>query len=389
MSSGRPPHPKKRLALLFGYTGTGYSGLQLNPGARTIESVLLEALTQAGVVWSVNAVDPSGKLDWQRACRTDKGVHATGNVLSFKGHLVGGTPDNERWDGSMATQLVNSHLPTDQIRVFDIVRVTNSFDAHRQCDSRFYEYLLPTAVLADASLAEFCASVPVNEHSNSSNDGDGDDNGNVGFQPLTDKEMSLYRHFRITQDKLEALNAALAAYCGTHSFYNFTVGKTPDDPSVQRFIRSFAVVGESFVDSGDDIEWIRLRVHGASFMLHQIRKMVGLVILAIRFNLDGPGLVRMALSSNGRINVPKAPSVGLYLDKAVFDGYNRYLRSTSAPGVPDIPLDLARYEAQRETLKRELVYPAIFGPGVIAFAHWLEGLQSHFYEFGYLMNFKK
>lgn len=40
---------------------------------------------------------------------------------------------------------INSHLP-EQIRVWDIIRTLGSFNCYQQCDSRKYEYLLPTHV---------------------------------------------------------------------------------------------------------------------------------------------------------------------------------------------------------------------------------------------------
>lgn len=46
--------------------------------------------------------------------------------------------------------------------------------------------------------------------------------------------------------------------------------------SAKRHIVSFEVFGKPFLQS--DWEYVELRVKGQSFMIHQIRKMVGLVI---------------------------------------------------------------------------------------------------------------
>lgn len=49
----------------------------------TIESVLFDALCKTGAVSTSNAVDPK-KVQLMRAARTDKGVHASCNLVSLK-----------------------------------------------------------------------------------------------------------------------------------------------------------------------------------------------------------------------------------------------------------------------------------------------------------------
>ena len=54
-----------------------------NPGANTIELHLQQALFKAG------AIDPRNmerlqKISWMRCARTDKGVHAVGQIVSAK-----------------------------------------------------------------------------------------------------------------------------------------------------------------------------------------------------------------------------------------------------------------------------------------------------------------
>jgi tRNA pseudouridine38-40 synthase len=387
----RPPFPKKKVAVLFGYCGSGYSGLQMNPDAHTIESVLMEALTKAGLIWERNQGDPK-KVDWQRACRTDKGVHAAGNVVSLKALLVSpldrqlesAAPGEKEWSSHFAVEQVNKWLPSG-IRVFDIIKATNSFDSHTQCDSRYYEYIFPTALLSVDSLEAF-----ITADSTTSGSSLADDDSSAQFTampPLGPEEEKRFKEFRVSKDQLGHLEKVLGLYCGTKSFHHFTIGKSASDPSSKRFIRSFAIQDQPFIDESD-IEWVRVRVHGASFMLHQIRKMVGLAILAVKFNLNHK-LIDDALSIDAfqKLNVPKAPSVGLYLDKAVFDGYNKYLKTSTATALPQDIIDFDKYEGVRESLKRALIYPAIFEPGVAVFAHWLTGLRAHNYEFEYLKGY--
>lgn len=54
-----------------------------NIGAKTIEQVVFDALCEVGAVSKSNATDPK-KVQLMRAARTDKGVHASCNLISLK-----------------------------------------------------------------------------------------------------------------------------------------------------------------------------------------------------------------------------------------------------------------------------------------------------------------
>ena len=49
--------PKRRYAIIFGYSGTGYQGMQMNPGARTIEDELFKAICKTGHIFEQNFGD--------------------------------------------------------------------------------------------------------------------------------------------------------------------------------------------------------------------------------------------------------------------------------------------------------------------------------------------
>lgn len=59
------------------------------------------------------------------------------------------------------------------------------------------------------------------------------------------------------------------------TYIYFITCRTYEDPSSKRFIMNFNV-GHPFVRG--DVEFVTLTVEGQSFMIHQIRKMIGLVI---------------------------------------------------------------------------------------------------------------
>lgn len=80
------------------------------------------------------------------------------------------------------------------------------------------------------------------------------------------------------------------------------------DPSARRYIISFRCV-ETFV--ANDTEFAVLEVKGQSFMLHQIRKMVSLVVGVAR-NIVTNDILKDAFSLE-RIDIPTAPGLGLSL----------------------------------------------------------------------------
>ena len=207
---------------------------------------------------------------------------------------------------SNTIDLINEALPSC-IRVFAIRRVVRSFVPKDQCDWREYEFLLPTYALA--SVAKSAASASVSDGSSQPAT---EELSTVPFDPQqrSSELEQLRSRFRLSADTLELLRACLAKYQGTHRFHNFTSGKTAKDASSKRYIISFTS-SDPFVAQG--IEWVRLTVVGQSFMLHQIRKMVGLVVSVVR-NGDDVVLMNQALSTES-VRLPMVPGVGLVLNK--------------------------------------------------------------------------
>ncbi|CAI8054457.1 tRNA pseudouridine synthase A [Geodia barretti] len=60
------------------------------------------------------------------------------------------------------------------------------------------------------------------------------------------------------------------------------------------------------------VEFMTLKVKGQSFMIHQIRKMVGLVIAIVRG--FAPETTLVEAFQNGKVDIPRAPALGLLLE---------------------------------------------------------------------------
>ena len=97
---------------------------------------------------------------------------------------------------------------------------------------------------------------------------------------------------------------------GTHNFHNYTVGKTAADASAQRHI--LGIIVSNPIRIHDEL-YLRIRLEGQSFMLHQIRKMIGIGVEVARGRCS---LYTVNCSlSRGNMITPMAPSTGLFLDK--------------------------------------------------------------------------
>jgi tRNA pseudouridine38-40 synthase len=110
-----------RLRLDMEYDGTDFSGWAAQPGFRTIEGTLREAL---GKLYA-------GLDNLAVAGRTDAGVHATGQVASVD--VKGGPPAEN------AAEALNTVLP-DDVAVIAVEKAPEEFDARLAAHSRTYRY---------------------------------------------------------------------------------------------------------------------------------------------------------------------------------------------------------------------------------------------------------
>jgi tRNA pseudouridine38-40 synthase len=110
-----------RLRLTLEYDGTGFHGWAAQPGLRTVEGTLQEALERVFPAWSSLAI----------AGRTDAGVHALANVASVD--VEGGTPPDR------ARDVLNAELP-DDVAVSESAEAEPDFHARRSARARSYRY---------------------------------------------------------------------------------------------------------------------------------------------------------------------------------------------------------------------------------------------------------
>lgn len=239
----------------------------------------------------------------------------------------------------MDIDALNKDLPSD-IKVFAVKKVTKGFNSKTTCDARSYSYTLPTYSFAK------------------------------------DGEDFAVSSFRLSTERFEELNKLLGMYVGTKNYHNFTIKKEANDASAKRFIMSFECQ-TPFVPNDTEVEFARLKITGQSFMMHQIRKMVGLVIAIMRGFVDSE-IINRAVEKE-RVLVPQAPGLGLVLDNVHYPRYNeRY----GSDGVHEQLLfeeeDEAIEEFFRDNIMKTIIETELRDNPM---SNWTDRLRRHSYDF--------
>ncbi|CAE7526209.1 unnamed protein product [Symbiodinium natans] len=278
----RSAEAHEKVALVIGYIGSKYHGLQIHydedvTQVVTIEWLLREVLLSLGVISKSDAESLERNLEWRHSSRTDAGVHACRLVITAR--LAVGRPDEEGCYPWLVSQL-NDLLPDDVV-VFAVRPVPASFDARFSCSWREYSYILPASALANQAL--------------------------------------------------QNVRRLLETFVGRHCFHNFTrlranrsrPGGGPKMHSVEIFRRTESKIEACDADflelPGFPQEFVQITLQGNRFLYNQIRYVVGAVAAVSAGHLPEASL-KAALRSPARFRFPLAPSCGLLLRSSGFTG---------------------------------------------------------------------
>jgi tRNA pseudouridine38-40 synthase len=237
--------------LTLAYDGTGFHGWQRQRAQRTVQGVLEDALER--VLGSMPALSAAG--------RTDAGVHARGQVVSFRTDA-----DPERiaraLNGMLAPEVVVSSSRTAQ----------DVFDARFSATAREYRYRIDVGDVPDPFTARF-----------------------VWHHP--------------GEPELAEMRRAASLLIGEHDFASFC-RRPQDDRQTVRDLERLSVVRE-----GDRLE---IAARANAFLHQMVRSLVG-TLVAVGEGRIAASSMPAVLDARDRSSAgPVAPPHGLTLERVIY-----------------------------------------------------------------------
>lgn len=243
-----------RIALGIEYDGSRFLGWQTQPGGGAVQDALQPAL--AGIAGVPVAVSCAG--------RTDRGVHARGQVVHFDTAVE--RPDTAWVRG------VNALLP-DSVAVLWSRRMPDDFHARYSARSRTYRYVLL----------------------------------NRGVRPALAARYAGWFHAPLD---MRAMQAAAAYLVGEHDFTSFRSSECQAKSPVRR------VHSLDITRAGERIDIV---VRANAFLHHMVRNVVGTLVYVGK-GKHPPIWAREVLQARDRARAaPTFPPEGLYLEQVVYE----------------------------------------------------------------------
>jgi tRNA pseudouridine38-40 synthase len=261
LSPRRSDEYREGVLLTLAYDGAAFAGFAPQANARTVASVLMDAIRQ---------MDPDAS-SLRVASRTDSGVHARGQVACFdttrnippRGWLLG----------------LSGYLPP-QIAVQRVARVDVRYNPSKRARGKTYSYSILQGALRDPFL-----------------------------------EARAWRiHERLDIERMRSESQLLL---GTHDFIAFR-GSQDQRTNTIRTMRSVRLEPRA-----DNPRCLVFEIQGDRFMFRMVRIIVGTLVDVGRGNCP-PGAIQRALQSRDRNDLGMtAPPDGLFLEHVELDDAGR------------------------------------------------------------------
>ncbi len=252
----------RNLKLVLAYDGSEFSGWQVQPDAATIQGTLASAIGRI----TGEKVLPQG------SGRTDAGVHALGQVVTFV--IESNVPT------SNLLKALNDVLPTS-IRILEVEEVEAGFHARKSARAKTYRYRMYRGAICPPFLARYVWHYlyPLNE---------------------------------------EAMADAAGLVVGEHDFTSFAA-TDPDrlerdsESTGERAGNNVRCLHASQWEQDAENDLLVYRVRGNGFLHHMVRNLVGTFLEVGRGNLAATEIPAiLEFRARGRAG-PTAPARGLFL----------------------------------------------------------------------------
>lgn len=261
----------RRVRITLGYDGTEFFGSQSQPGLRTVQSEL------EGILGRLSP--RAGRTVF--AGRTDRGVHALGQVVSVDVDWRGRNDD--------LRDALNALAPAD-IAVRSVEAVANSFHARYDACSREYRYRI---VVAD---------VP----------------------PMFDRRFVWWRRLPIDDGRAAV---AAARFVGEHAFGTFAGSGKSQSLPVEQLVRRVSSC-EWLVDADSGSHELRIIANG--FLPQMVRNIVAAIVRVGTGAHDPDWISELIQANDRRVLGEAAPPQGLTLWRVRYENDNTGRRQDAA-----------------------------------------------------------
>ena len=227
----------KKIALIVEYEGSLYKGFQNQKNEPTIQNKIENALSML----------TTENIEIKAAGRTDAGVHAKSQVISF----------NTMTQNPIQTYITGTnHFLPDDISIKNACEVDIDFDPRRMAISRKYQYSIDCGTTRSPLTAKFAYYL-----------------GKALNVPMMIKGSKYF--------------------LGIHDFKNFSVSKRNESKSTIREIYNINI---------NKIEkMVYITVEGSAFLSHQVRRMCGALVSA-GTEVIKPNIIKDMLENNKPAN---------------------------------------------------------------------------------------
>jgi len=241
------------LKLTIAYDGTDFHGWQIQSEKPTIQGemvAVLRTLTQE-------------RVHLHGAGRTDAGVHALGQVASFKTQSALSAPEFQR--------ALNALLPL-AIRIVAAEEVGPDFDARWSARAKTYRYRLYRGRVV----------------------------------PPTEWRYVLHYPFPLDEGKMRE---AASRFVGSHDFASFAASTGSEEDDKER--STVREIYSTDLSQSADGEELVFTVRGRSFLRYMVRKLVGMLLEVGRGRLEPEDVDRLYELKDRSKSGPTVPAQGL------------------------------------------------------------------------------
>jgi tRNA pseudouridine38-40 synthase len=248
----------RHFKLTIAYDGTDFHGWQIQSSKPTVQGEIvgvLRQLTQENIV-----LHGTG--------RTDAGVHALGQVGSFRTQSALSAADFHR--------ALNALLPPS-IRIVNAEEVGPNFSARFSARGKVYRYRLYRGRVVPPMIWRYVLHYPY---------------------PLNE----------------DAMNDATARFVGIHDFTSFAASTGSEEDDKERVMEREIFAAE--LARSPDNEELVFTVHGRSFLRYMVRKMVGTLLDVGRGKLTPEDIDRLYELRDRSKSGPTVPAHGLCMVSA-------------------------------------------------------------------------